>query len=243
MQQTWLKISLVMLLAGLLVAWTLLMMKPEQNATMSYKITTPLQKITLDDIEDLIWPYLAQGFWEVELVGLQRSLQAEPWIERAQVSRLWPNQLVLQLDEREPIARWGDLGLIDRHGVVFVPDNISGFEHLVKLQAHDLQARAMLRHWHQIQDILSVMDWRVIDLTWFADDVLRIEVDEGHQLYVIASDKGLLLRRFINAWPKLDVTALASSHSNRLNTKQPAKWKIDLRYSNGMALNPLNNVD
>ena len=232
-----------MLLAGLLVAWTLLMIKPEQNATMSYKITTPLEKITLDDIEDVIWPYLAQGFWEVELLSLQRSLQAEPWIERVHVSRLWPNQLVLQIDEREPIARWGSDGLIDRQGIVFQPGDTSEFEHLVKLQAHDLQTRAMLRHWHQIQDILSVMDWRVINLTWFADDVLRIEVDEGHQLYVIASDKGILLRRFIKAWPTLDVTALVASQSNRLNIKQPAKWKIDLRYSNGMALNPLNNVD
>ena len=243
MHQTWLKISLVIILVGLLVAWTLLMIKPEQNATMSYKITTPLEKITLDQIEDVIWPYLAQGFWEVELLSLQRSLQTEPWIERAHVSRLWPNQLVLQLEEREPIARWGDASLIDRHGVVFSPDDISGFDHLVKLQAHDLQARAMLRHWHQIQDLLSVMNWRVNNLTWFADDVLRIEVDEGHQLYVIASDKGILLRRFISAWPKLDETALVASQSNRLNAKQPAKWKIDLRYSNGMALNPLNNVD
>ncbi|AEG30977.1 cell division protein FtsQ/DivIB [Thiomicrospira cyclica] len=243
MQQTWLKFGLVSLLVALVVVWTILMMKPEQNATMSYKITTPLQKVTLDDVEDLIWPYLVSGFWEADLVSLQRDLQAQPWIESAQVSRVWPNQLVLTLDEREPIARWGTTALIDRNGFVFEPNDVAGFEHLVLLQAHDLQARAMLRHWHQVQEIMSPKDWRVTELTWFADDVLHIQVDVGHQLYVTASDKDLLLRRFVNAWPKLGSSALVTQGVGRAVIKPDKMWQIDLRYSNGIALKPLNNVD
>lgn len=243
MQQTWLKFGLVSLLVALVVTWTMLMMKPEQNATMSYKITTPLQKVTLDDIEDLIWPYLVSGFWEADLVSLQRDLQAQPWIERAHVARVWPNQLVLTLNEREPIARWGAAALIDRNGVVFEPNDVSGFEHLVLLQAHDLQTRSMLRHWHQVQEIMSQKNWRVTELTWFADDVLHIQVDAGHHLYVIASDKSLLLQRFVNAWPKLGSASLVTPGVGRAAIKPDKTWQIDLRYSNGIALKPLNNVD
>ncbi|SFR62918.1 cell division protein FtsQ/DivIB [Thiomicrospira sp. ALE5] len=243
MTRLWLKGALVALLAGLLLLWVLMVIKPEQHATMSYKITSSLNHVSLDDIEDVIWPFLAQGFWEVDLPGLQYSLQQQTWVKQAHVSRQWPNQLILELEERDPIARWGQAGLIDRQGEVFNPENVAAFEHLVKLTAHDLQTRAMLRHWHQVQDTLNQMAWRVKSLTWFADDVLHVEVDAGHQLYIIASEKGLLLQRFIQAWPHLDTTELVAAKTLQMPTKEPVKWKIDLRYSNGMALKPLTRVD
>lgn len=239
MTQRWLKFGLVVLLTGLVIVWVALMMKPEQNATLSYKILSPLKNITLDQVEDQLWPYLEQSFWDVDLVGLQQALQANPWVDVAYVSKQWPNQLVLKLVEREPVARWRHQGLVDRRGVVFWPENIAEFEHLVSLDAHDLQSRAMLRHWSEVQALLDPLDWQVEHLTWFADDVLRIEVDTGHQLYLIASDKRQLLQRFLMAWPQLEDETI-KPRILPMALKESSKWKIDLRYSNGMALNPLN---
>ncbi|AHF00558.1 cell division protein FtsQ [Thiomicrospira aerophila AL3] len=242
MLHRWLKLGLVVLLAGLVVVWVLLMMKPEQNATLSYKIISPLQNITLDQVEDQIWPYLEQSFWDVDLVGLQQVLQLNPWVESAFVSKQWPNQLVLKLVEREPVARWRQQSLVDRQGVIFNPDDVAAFGHLVVLDAHELQSRAMLRHWSEVQALLNPLDWQVLGMTWFADDVLKVDVDAGHQIYLIASDKKQLVQRFMLAWPKLSDSTVQPVILNSA-LKQSARWKIDLRYSNGMALNPLNNVD
>jgi len=242
MKHVWLKLTLVAILIGLVLTWVMLATKAEHNEVMSYKITTPLKNLSLDDIEERIWSYLEQGFWDVDLNGLHDALMSEPWVKQVRISRHWPNQIVLQLQEKTPIARWGEDALVDSQGVVFRPTNMSEFDHLVILIAHDLQTHEIIAHWREAETLLNEMNWSVNALTWYADDVLKINVAQGHVIYTVATNKIKHLQRFKMAWPKL-TTASFSAKLNGNNLKNDTKWQIDLRYSNGMALNPLNNVD
>jgi cell division protein FtsQ len=57
----------------------------------------------------------------VPLDDRRKQIEAIPWVSRAVVSRIWPDQIRVEIAERAPIAylRNGtDLALIDAHGVI-----------------------------------------------------------------------------------------------------------------------------
>ncbi len=45
-----------------------------------------------------------------------------PWVDRAGVARSWPRALRVQVVEQKPVARWGEGGLLNTRGEVFVQD-------------------------------------------------------------------------------------------------------------------------
>ena len=45
-----------------------------------------------------------------------------PWLKRVGVRRVWPDRLVIQFEEYQPVARWGDNGLMSKEGNIFYPD-------------------------------------------------------------------------------------------------------------------------
>ncbi|MFM1881466.1 MAG: hypothetical protein RLZZ344_1700 [Pseudomonadota bacterium] len=53
------------------------------------------------------------------LADLQASLQAYPWVRQASVRRVWPNRLIIWIEEHDPVAIWADGRLINRQGELF----------------------------------------------------------------------------------------------------------------------------
>ncbi|MGA1252551.1 MAG: cell division protein FtsQ/DivIB [Burkholderiaceae bacterium] len=56
------------------------------------------------------------------LADLQASLQAYPWVRQASVRRVWPNRLMIWIEEHQPVAIWTDGRLINRQGELFWVD-------------------------------------------------------------------------------------------------------------------------
>jgi cell division protein FtsQ len=82
---------------------------------------TRTERISRDEIMALLDLGPGQGLLSVDLERLQRALETHPWIRRAVVRRVFPDTLVVDLDEREPVAvlRTGTGGrefLLDREG-------------------------------------------------------------------------------------------------------------------------------
>jgi cell division septal protein FtsQ len=57
----------------------------------------------------------------IELVALRRKVEANPWIERAEIRRIFPNRISIRITERRPAAiiLLDRLYYIDAHGVIF----------------------------------------------------------------------------------------------------------------------------
>lgn len=84
---------------------------------------TRTERISRDDVLAMLDLEPGRGLLLIDLVQVQRSLETHPWIRRAVVRRVFPDTLVVELDEREPVAvlRTGTGGrefLLDREGTL-----------------------------------------------------------------------------------------------------------------------------
>lgn len=63
------------------------------------------------------------NLFSVELKEVVRRLESHPWIERVQVKKVFPNKILIQIEEKKPMAiiQLGELYYIDTKGEIFSP--------------------------------------------------------------------------------------------------------------------------
>ena len=70
-----------------------------------------------------IVPRMRGGFFNVELEESRAIFEDVPWVRRAMVRRVWPNELRVVLEEHKPMAYWrrahAEDQLVNTHGEVF----------------------------------------------------------------------------------------------------------------------------
>ena len=60
------------------------------------------------------------NFFTANLEQVRQTFEAVPWVRRATVRREWPNQLIVDVEEHEPLGTWGEDGrLLSVKGEVF----------------------------------------------------------------------------------------------------------------------------
>lgn len=91
-------------------------------------INGAFQRVSPIHLEALVEPYARAGFLEVDLVATKHELVALPWVARADVRRKWPDTLEVRITEEKPIACWGERGLLNAAGELFLPraDHVPG---------------------------------------------------------------------------------------------------------------------
>lgn len=69
----------------------------------------------------------------VDVDEARARIEALPWVKSAQVRRIWPNRILIKIDERRPIARWineGSTLVVDSDGNVIGARADRGFANL-----------------------------------------------------------------------------------------------------------------
>src|SRR5690606_31253608 len=83
-----------------------------------------LSYVSQQAIQERIEPYASASFFSVDLEAMRLELEAMPWIARAEVRRVWPDQVTIRLVEQLPIARWGEEALLNNQGRAFAPTEV-----------------------------------------------------------------------------------------------------------------------
>jgi cell division protein FtsQ len=63
---------------------------------------------------------LEDGFVSADLLDIQQQIIELPWIDQASVARRWPSRLRITVTEQVPAAIWGERGLLNVRGELFV---------------------------------------------------------------------------------------------------------------------------
>lgn len=73
-------------------------------------LAKPLVRAQIEDIRAGIAPAIGGNFFTVDLKAIRQGAERQPWVYRADVRRQGLGSLALDIDEQEPLARWGDEG-------------------------------------------------------------------------------------------------------------------------------------
>ena len=83
--------------------------------------------VTEEELRNLISRYLGTSFFAFDVSEAKQSLEQHPWIRRVSAKKVWPDALVLDIQEEIAIAQWGDGQLLNQFGEIFESNTIGQF--------------------------------------------------------------------------------------------------------------------
>jgi len=130
-------------------------------------------------------PALRGNFFTLDLAAVRNAFEAVPWVRKAFVNRLWPDRVVVRLEEHRAAALWGrdsDL-LVNSHGEVFAA-NVGDVEdqNLPTLVGPDGSEAQMLALLRGIEPALVALDAKVSTLTLSGRGSWAVLLDTGARL-------------------------------------------------------------
>lgn len=176
------------------------------------------------EVRQRIAPYIRTTFFSVDLAAMRSELESMPWIAEAQVRRVWPDQLIVQLEEQLPVARWGDEALLNNQGKAFAPGQVAGYEHLPRLWGPQRAQQRVMQQYQMFSQLLRPLDFSVASLEMRERGSWYLTTGQGFEL-LLGRDRVVdKMRRFVSVYE----AALKENISNIA--------RVDLRYPNGLAV-------
>lgn len=187
-------------------------------------IEGPFQRVSALQIEEAISEELSSGFLSANLSVIQELVVALPWIDQANVRRCWPGSLEISVIEQIPAARWGERGLLNTRGELFVTAARHVPAELPRLSGPEGQYSIVATRYLEIRERLIQGGL----------DVRRVHVDaRGAWEMTLANGIDIRLgRRDVGDRIKLFLDVAAGIVSSRA----PEIAYVDMRYSNGFTI-------
>ncbi|MNZ80313.1 Cell division protein FtsQ [compost metagenome] len=169
-------------------------------------------------------PFIQASFFSVDLASMRSELEQMPWIAEAEVRRVWPDQVLIRLEEQLPVARWGDEALLNNQGAAFAPGELTGYEHLPKLWGPQRAQQQVMQQYQMLSQLLRPLDFTVARLELRERGSWYLTTGEGLELLLGRDHVVEKMRRFVSVYAK----ALKEHNTNIA--------RVDLRYPNGLAV-------
>ncbi|HTN29721.1 MAG TPA: FtsQ-type POTRA domain-containing protein [Pseudomonas sp.] len=189
-----------------------------------------------EQVERVIEPYVSTRFFGVDLEGLRGDLEALPWISHAQVRRVWPDEVEIELNEYLPIARWGDGALLNNRGEAYAFEAIERYRQLPQLSGPERARQRMMQQYQVLSQMLRPQGFAIVRLelrergSWFA----TLETKDGGQRIELLLGRDHVVEK---------VRRFLTIHDKTLRDRIANIARIDLRYANGLAITWLAQTD
>jgi len=169
-------------------------------------------------------PWLREPFWRVDLLGLSQALEEDPWLKKATITRRWPDEVAIQVKERQAWARWNSEGVLDSEGVAFFPSNADTLELPLHFYSETDFLPDTLHFYQRLQEAIEPLGMTLSELQLEARGAWRLEFDSGVTLMLGRDNIEKRINRFLWVW-------------NQWSEDQQARVKLlDARYPNGLSV-------
>lgn len=225
--------DLLLLGGSVLLAWTAVnaLQRLPVFPLRQLVVTAPLTQVSRAQIEHTTRTSISGNFFTVDLTGVRESFERLPWVRHADVRRVWPDTVELNVEEHQAVAHWpaleGEPRLVNDHGEVFAA---SSSETLPAFAGPEGAADRVLERYGDFTEGLRALGRRPVAVTLSPREAWQLKLDDGVVLE-LGRDQ-----------PKHPVTERIERFVATYNTArgrfQAALGAIDMRYPNGFALRP-----
>ncbi len=211
---------LVLLVAGGRALW-LWLDRPIERVS----IRGDLEYVSADYLREQLAPLVADLSWlSVDLDQLRERAQAVDWLSEVRVSRRWPDVLMFELFEQEPVARWNDDFLLNPRGTPFRRAGVTVSEDLPDLAGPEGSGAEVLALLDELRPQLTELGLEVTQLRLEDRGAWRFQVNDSVWVMLGRNERKPRLARFKAAW------------SRALGSRASQIRYIDLRYPNGVSV-------
>jgi cell division protein FtsQ len=185
-----------------------------------------LEHISESAVRNTVVRQMRGTLFTADLGQIKRLAETIPWVRRAQASRIWPNTVVLTLEEHKAFARLNNERLVNNFGEVFDVNmsDVEGASHLPLFRGDVQVAARMVSRYVELDTWLRTVDSPLSILTlsdrlsWSVSLRNGVAIELGRD-----TSPGLVQQR---------VGRLAATWGD-LSRRAGIPSKIDLRYADG----------
>jgi cell division protein FtsQ len=195
-----------------------------------------LQHINKSIVKQEVLETVQGNFFSVRLEDVKRGFEAMPWVRHANVRRVWPNGLIVSIEEQKPFGTYGGPDshmLINSNGEVFAGrvSEVGEDIHLVDFYGPEDAGREVISLYERANNWFKPWGAEVTGLALTERYAWHIKLSNGMKVEFgrdeESSDKTLTeerVARLFKYWPRVQ-----EKWSNRIDA-------VDLRYANGFAV-------
>lgn len=169
------------------------------------------------------------SFMTTDLNDVEAELEALPWVFRAKVRRIWPDKLIIAIDEQNAIAIWNKDKLVNQYGQIFQPQEIA-ITSIPKLSGPDDELEALLKVFAELQEQFEADDLQLSELHLSERRSWELKLSNGIVLDIGRKALNERVTKFINIYPVL------------ISDDPAPIERVDLRYDTGMAVTRMSIV-
>ncbi|MBT8446679.1 MAG: cell division protein FtsQ/DivIB, partial [Gammaproteobacteria bacterium] len=187
-------------------------------------IAGEFQHLQPAELEGTIAAEVQKGFFGLDVGQLRRELRQHAWIDDLTVTRIWPDRLKIVVREQVPVAYWGDAALLNRFGEVFKPEGIDTAMEYVRLRGPEGTERQLLERYRQWSLKFAAAGLRIAAVALSDRRAWTLRTAGGVEVVLGRTDIEHRVARLLQAYP------------GQLEEAGQTVQRVDLRYTNGMAV-------
>lgn len=195
-----------------------------------------LNHINLPTIRARAAEKLKGNFFDIRLDQAREALETMPWVRRASVRRVWPNGLVVAIEEHVPLGVWAGQEtphLMNTYGEVFVANMAEAEDgaSLLRLSGPSGSNKEVYKKLQVINTWFKPLKTEVVALDLSSRYAWKVKLSNGLviELGRELDDRDskqieLAVDRLLKTWPQVE-----EKWAGRIDS-------VDLRYANGYAI-------
>jgi len=219
------RFMLIVFSLGGLGFWLSGPLEPGSYPIHSVRIVSPIQYVSQSALKGVIEPQIGEGFFRINVDQINADIELLPWVHRAAVRRVWPGQLVVNIEEQKPYAIWNDDALVNVGGVSFRPERIDDLlAGLPQFVGPEGTEKMMTNRYRELTESVVNRDINIVRVDLSARRAWQLELDNGLVLNMGRESVVKRLQRF------------AGVYQTNIESRLAEIDGIDLRYTNGFAV-------
>lgn len=195
-----------------------------------------LRYASSDAIRQAVRRQIGGNFFTVDLETVRNAMQSVPWVRQASVRRVWPDALVVDIEEHRPYGIWGESRLMNTNGELFTA-NIGQAEEdgpLPVLSGPQGSELAVKRRYEDLRRWLAPLGRTPESVTLSPRYAWSVRLDDDTTL-MLGRDQGVPIEERVKRF-----AAVYARVAEKFDRKADV---IDLRYPSGFAVRSVKLLD
>ena len=214
---------IVIVIVALAGAW--LKMADENTLPIRFvKLEGYFENLDTEELKKVMKPYLNTNFFNIDIDEAQNKVEKMAWVDHVSLRRKWPDSLIVEIDEQQPLARWKTSGFVNQRGEWFSATVTDKHASLPELAGPQNAVAIVSREYKQIAEQLKAKQLRADRLLATHRRSWTVSLDNGLVVKLGRLNVQSRLQRFLRIYKPV------------LEGQLDKIEGVDMRYTNGFAV-------